>query len=85
MIPGSLMIVAPVAANAKFSRRAASAADNIEFYLLTGTDPEPISVPHPKLLVDCLSNEIDQLVAKATSQNARDRFVDVKEFRFALD
>jgi hypothetical protein len=51
------------------------------FYLLTGEDPEAISVSHPKTLVKELSDELNALVAKATSQDPPGRFQDAKEMR----
>jgi tRNA A-37 threonylcarbamoyl transferase component Bud32 len=43
------------------------------FFLLTGEDPEPLSVSHPKELKSYVSREIDELVSQCTQQEAGDR------------
>lgn len=41
------------------------------YYLLTGHDPEPISVSHPKAEEESISKELDELVAKCTQLEAK--------------
>jgi hypothetical protein len=48
-------------------------------FMLTGVDPEPLSESHPNLAGAAVSERMDTLVAKATSQNLEDRFADVQE------
>jgi tRNA A-37 threonylcarbamoyl transferase component Bud32 len=42
-------------------------------FLLTGKDPEPLSVSHPKELQPLLSPQFDELVAALTQQEVQDR------------
>lgn len=42
-------------------------------FLLTGCDPEPISVSHPRIINELVSYELDQLVAELTSLKASQR------------
>ncbi|MBX9721070.1 MAG: serine/threonine protein kinase, partial [Candidatus Obscuribacterales bacterium] len=49
------------------------------FYLLTGKDPEPISRSHPGKEMVGLSASIDELVAKATTINLKDRYACVED------
>lgn len=44
------------------------------FYLLTGQDPEALSVAHPKLAIERISPEMDSLVARCTELNESNRF-----------
>ena len=55
------------------------------FRLLTGEDPEPISVSHPKQLVPQISDRISEIVAKATAQELSTRFRSVTEVRLQLE
>lgn len=43
------------------------------FFLLTGDDPQALSVSHPKELRECLSQEIDALVAWCTEMEESER------------
>jgi predicted Ser/Thr protein kinase len=43
------------------------------FFLLTGEDPEPLSVSHPRELKNYVSREIDELISQCTQQEANDR------------
>ncbi len=43
------------------------------YFLLTGTDPEPLAVSHPKALKPQVSKDLDELVAKCTAQDSQDR------------
>jgi len=53
-------------------------------YLLTGKEPEPLSVSHPKSLAESTSSELDEIIAKATTLEQSKRFADAAEFRQAL-
>jgi tRNA A-37 threonylcarbamoyl transferase component Bud32 len=44
------------------------------YFILTGEDPDPISVLHPKKVKPELSNEIDAIVARATAIELKDRY-----------
>jgi tRNA A-37 threonylcarbamoyl transferase component Bud32 len=55
------------------------------FFLLTGKEPEPISVSRPKDANDDVHSACDQFVARATALEECDRFVDIKECLDALD
>jgi serine/threonine protein kinase/Tfp pilus assembly protein PilF len=43
-------------------------------FLLTGKEPEPISVSHPKAENTAVSRSMDRIVAKATAINLKDRY-----------
>ncbi len=47
--------------------------------LLTGKDPEPISVSHPKKDNASVSALLDQVVAKATAANIKNRYQRIEE------
>lgn len=49
------------------------------FYILTGEDPDPISVLHPKKLKPELSSELDTIVAKATAIELKDRYAKAQD------
>lgn len=53
-------------------------------FLLTGNDPEPLKPSSPKSINSSVSTYIDELVQKATSQEPKERFDSVQEFREAL-
>ena len=53
-------------------------------FLLTGQDPEPISVSSPKQLAETISEELDDIVTKATQPDARRRYASVLELVAAL-
>ncbi|MGH9547892.1 MAG: hypothetical protein ACRD3W_00905, partial [Terriglobales bacterium] len=42
-------------------------------FLLTGEDPEPLSVSHPAAVANWVDGEIDQLVARCTALEPEDR------------
>lgn len=44
------------------------------FFLLTGQEPEPLSVSHPKERNESISESLDSLVARATQLEPEDRF-----------
>lgn len=48
-------------------------------FLLTGEDPEPLSISNPAKIKPHVSAELDRLVAKATQPHARDRYQTVDE------
>jgi tRNA A-37 threonylcarbamoyl transferase component Bud32 len=54
------------------------------FYLLTGQDPEPISVSHPKQILPEISSAMDYIIAKATAINENDRYFTVGELETDL-
>ncbi|MBX9725263.1 MAG: serine/threonine protein kinase, partial [Candidatus Obscuribacterales bacterium] len=54
-------------------------------YLLTGTEPKPISSTHPKMKNPQVSDEMDAIVAKCTAIDPSRRFASAAEFRQALD
>lgn len=49
------------------------------FYLLTGEEPEPITVAHPRNLVPMISRQLDDVVAKCTAQDLESRYKDSDE------
>ncbi len=50
-------------------------------FLLTGQLPEPITTSHPRTLHPALSEDIDGVIARATAQDARERYPSCIEFR----
>lgn len=54
-------------------------------FLLTGEDPEPISCSHPKETVKEVSSAMDDVVAKATAVEVKERFKSVEELLQSLD
>lgn len=48
-------------------------------YLLTGKDPEPLAVSHPKEALASISDEMDALVAALTEQETEDRLKSAEE------
>lgn len=48
-------------------------------FLLTGQDPEPITVAHPGEVLSVISNKIDAIVAKCTAQELADRYQNIAE------
>lgn len=54
------------------------------FYLLTGKDPEPITQAHPRVDHGALSQEIDDIVAKATSLGLSTRYQECQEIKTDL-
>ncbi len=49
------------------------------FYLLTGEEPEPIMVAHPKKLLPMISDRLDAVVAKCTAQDLAARYQNSEE------
>ncbi len=49
------------------------------FYILTGEDPEPISVLHPKNTKPEVSRELDSIVAKSTAIELKDRYAKAQD------
>jgi serine/threonine protein kinase len=54
------------------------------FYLLTGQEPEPISVSHPKTVEESVSEEMDETVARATALDVALRYSDSSGLKAAL-
>ncbi|MCA9802921.1 MAG: serine/threonine protein kinase [Cyanobacteria bacterium HKST-UBA02] len=54
-------------------------------FLLTGQDPEPISISHPQKINSRVSGAMDFLVAKATAMSLDDRYGSSEEIRKDLD
>lgn len=50
-------------------------------FLLTGQDPEPLAVAHPKQQKPAVSEKLDKLVASCTEQEASDRPASAAELR----
>jgi len=50
-------------------------------YLLTATEPEPISVSHPKRINDTVSDNMDLMVSRATAMSLEARHQNVEELR----
>jgi tRNA A-37 threonylcarbamoyl transferase component Bud32 len=55
------------------------------FYLLVGTDPEPISCSHPQRLLPSVSNQFDLIVAKATFLELEGRYKNAEELLSDLE
>ena len=55
------------------------------FFILTGIDPEPISVSHPKSVRGDVSDEIDAIVAKATATDSAYRYAHCEEIKRELE
>lgn len=55
------------------------------FYLLTGEDPEPITSSRPQKLVGDISDEFNEIVAKATSLDPRLRYQNIGELLADLE
>jgi serine/threonine protein kinase len=54
------------------------------YYLLTGEEPEPLSVSHPREKNASLSIEIDSIVADCTELEAQKRYSDAAQLKEAL-
>lgn len=54
-------------------------------FLLTGEEPEPLAVAHPKMQNSAVSGKMNELVAACTAQEAEDRPVDAQALRAALE
>jgi tRNA A-37 threonylcarbamoyl transferase component Bud32 len=55
------------------------------FFLLSGKDPEPISVSHVKSARMDVSDELDAIVAKATATDSAYRYADCAEIKSELE
>jgi tRNA A-37 threonylcarbamoyl transferase component Bud32 len=53
-------------------------------FLLTGQDPEPISVSHPAAIEPAVPADLDRVVARATAIEAGDRYQSAQELQRAL-
>lgn len=53
-------------------------------FILTGKQPEPISVSHPKRESNSISEMLDHIVAKATAINVKDRYYRCEEILLEL-
>ncbi len=53
-------------------------------FLLTGKDPEPLSVAHPRETNSAISNELDEIIACCTAQEANERPGSAAELRLQL-
>lgn len=54
------------------------------YFILCGRDPEPISTLHPKKNNAAVSDWLDQIVAKATAIEVKDRYASASELRADL-
>jgi hypothetical protein len=54
-------------------------------FLVTGKDPEPINVAHPRESGAAISTNMDKLVARATAIEVRDRYQNCAEILHDLD
>lgn len=54
-------------------------------FLLTGKEPEPISVSHPRAENAAVSRSMDRIVAKATAINLKDRYANCDQIIDDLD
>lgn len=55
------------------------------FYLLTGKEPEPISVSSPRKIMPAVSPEFDEIVTRLTQESPDDRFSSADELSRALE
>lgn len=53
-------------------------------FLLTGVDPEPLSVSHPKKIAPHVTTKMDNIVARCTILDSAERFQSVGEVQVAL-
>ncbi len=54
------------------------------FFMLTGEEPEPINQQHPRRVLPEISQAMDDIVAKATAIELRDRYATAEELETAL-
>lgn len=54
------------------------------FYFLTGRDPTPLSVSHPKNVLPSVSDSLNEIVAKLTAFEPEERFLDASAVAEAL-
>jgi tRNA A-37 threonylcarbamoyl transferase component Bud32 len=74
----------------QFRGKAVPASDIYGFggtlhYLLTGSEPEALSVSHPAVVRPVLSAQIDQLVADCTQLEVADRIKDARELKQRIE
>jgi hypothetical protein len=55
------------------------------FFLLTAADPKPISVQHPRLKNEAVSEELDSIVAKCTAIDPEMRYTEASALHSALE
>ncbi|MBC7996473.1 MAG: serine/threonine protein kinase [Leptolyngbya sp.] len=55
------------------------------YYLLTGEDPSPITSSHPQKLAESVSAEFDQIIAKMTALNTKNRYATADEIKLELE
>ncbi len=55
------------------------------YFLLTAQDPAPMEPSHPRRIVESLSAELDDLVARATAFNKDNRIASATELRCAIE
>lgn len=48
-------------------------------FLLTGQDPEPVSVAHPILLLDSVDSRLDEIIARSTELDTKQRYSSASE------
>jgi tRNA A-37 threonylcarbamoyl transferase component Bud32 len=53
-------------------------------FLLTGMEPEPISVSHPKKIITAVSDELDKIISRATALDAEKRYACAEEIKQEL-
>ena len=54
------------------------------YFLLTGHEPEPITVAHPSAILPVISPELDAIVAKCTAQELSERYKSAEEIEAAF-
>lgn len=54
------------------------------YFLLTGKEPEPMSISHPKILNEKISTAMDEIVARATQLDQAVRYLSAGELREEL-
>ncbi|MGD9681691.1 MAG: serine/threonine protein kinase [Candidatus Obscuribacterales bacterium] len=55
------------------------------FYLLTGRDPTPLSVSHPKTVLPAISDRLDEIVANLTAFETEERTQRASDLKEALE
>lgn len=55
------------------------------FFMLTGTEPEPISCSHPILLDDSINEAMDELVSKSTRLELEERYLSARDLIDAIN
>lgn len=55
------------------------------FFLLTGSDPEPIASSHPIIENQSVDPALDQIVAKCTAASLKDRYLDASQIKQDLE